>query len=311
MTTVPAPEPAITVVGIGADGWTGLAPAGRQALHDAGVVLGGPRQLDLLPAEVTAERLAWPSPLRPAVPGLLAAHRGRRLAVLASGDPMFFGIGRTLAEIAGPQALRVLPHPSSVSYACARLGRPVEETEVVSLVGRPLDSLTAALFPGRGVLVLSAGAHTPGQVAALLTGRGYGPSRLRVLEQLGTPAERLLEGTADGWPHPPGDPLNVIAVECAAEPGTLRAQLVPGLPDAAFESDGQLTKRHVRAATLATLAPPPANCCGTSAAARGRSGSSGCAPTAAAGPSVWSATRCGPRGSPATPPRSGYPGSGW
>ncbi|MFJ1702620.1 precorrin-6y C5,15-methyltransferase (decarboxylating) subunit CbiE [Kitasatospora sp. NPDC088346] len=257
MTTAPAPEPAITVVGIGADGWAGLAPAGRQALHDASVVLGGPRQLDLLPAEVTAERLAWPSPLRPAVPGLLAAHRGRGLAVLASGDPMFFGIGRTLAEIAGPQALRVLPHPSSVSYACARLGRAVEETEVVSLVGRPLDSLAGALFPGRTVLVLSAGAHTPGQVAVLLAERGYGPSRLRVLEQLGTPAERVLEGAADGWPHPPGDPLNVIAVDCAAEPGTLRAQLVPGLPDAAFESDGQLTKRHVRAATLASLAPAP------------------------------------------------------
>lgn len=102
--------------------------------------------------------------------------------------------------------------------------------------------------------MLSADAHTPAAVAALLTARGFGASRLRVLEQLGGPAERRLEGTADGWPHPAGDPLNLIAVECA---GGRRGSVVPGLPDDSYESDGQLTKRHVRAATLAVLAPAP------------------------------------------------------
>ncbi|AUG81153.1 precorrin-6Y methyltransferase [Kitasatospora sp. MMS16-BH015] len=251
------PNRPITVVGVGADGWPGLAETARAALREAGVVLGGPRQLDLLPAEVTAERVAWPSPLRPAVPGLLAEYGGRGLAVLASGDPMFYGIGRALAETVGPAALRVLPHPSSVSLACARLGWPLEDTEVVSLVGRPLDSLTLALHPGRRLLVLSADASTPAAVAALLGERGYGPSPLRLLEQLGGPAERTLTGTAEAWPHPVGDPLNLLAVECTATPDAPRLPLVPGLPDEAYESDGQLTKRHVRAATLATLAPRP------------------------------------------------------
>ncbi|MFD9128184.1 precorrin-6y C5,15-methyltransferase (decarboxylating) subunit CbiE [Kitasatospora sp. NPDC059571] len=252
--TATAPESEIAVVGLGADGWAGLAPVARTALAAAEVVVGGPRQLDLLPAEVTAERVPWPSPLRPAVPGLLAAHAGRRVAVLASGDPMFHGIGRTLAETVGAERLRVLPHPSSVSYACARLGWPVEDTEVVSLVGRPLAQLTAALSDGRRLLVLSADAHGPAQVAALLAERGYGASRLRVLEQLGGDRERITgERRADGPPHPAGDPLNIVAVECAGP----RAQLVPGLPDDAYESDGQLTKRHVRAATLAALAPAP------------------------------------------------------
>ncbi|MFD4655475.1 precorrin-6y C5,15-methyltransferase (decarboxylating) subunit CbiE [Kitasatospora sp. NPDC058444] len=252
---MPELPPPITVVGIGADGWPGLATGSRAALREAETVVGGPRQLDLLPRdEVTAERVPWPSPLRPAVPGLLAAHAGRRIAVLASGDPMFYGIGRTLAETVGAERLRVLPHPSSVSYACARLGWPLEATEVVSLVGRPLDTLSLALHPGRRLLVLSADAATPAAVAELLTARGYGDARLRVLEQLGAPAERHLDGPADGWPHPPGDPLNVIAVDLGDGP---RTSLVPGLPDAAYESDGQLTKRHVRAATLATLAPSP------------------------------------------------------
>lgn len=250
--------PAVTVVGIGADGWDGLAAASRAALSGAEVLIGGARQLDLLPsAHCPGERIPWPTPLRPAVPALLAAHAGRRIAVLASGDPMFYGIGRALTEELGPGALRVLPHPSSVSLACARLGWPVEDTEVVTLVGRPAARLAAALHEGRRLLVLSADAGTPAEVAALLRDRGFGPSRLRVLERLGSEHETSYEDTADAWPYPPGAPLNVLAVECHRSPEALRLGAVPGLPDAAYESDGQLTKRYVRAATLAALAPAP------------------------------------------------------
>ncbi|UQA94383.1 precorrin-6Y C5,15-methyltransferase (decarboxylating) subunit CbiT [Streptomyces halobius] len=284
----PLPHP-LTVVGIGADGWGGLPAASQQALREAEVLIGGPRQLALLPGECGGERIPWPSPLRPAVPGLLAAHAGRRICVLASGDPLFYGIGRTLTEVLGGGAptgevpageaaaygtersqgaersegaasgasLRVLPHPSSVSYACARLGWPVEDTEVITLVGRPAESLAAALHDGRRLLVLSTGAGTPAEVAALLRAHGFGPTRMRVLEQLGGERESTAEGTAADWARPPGDPLNVIALDCAREPGALRLSAVPGLPDAAYEHDGQLTKRHVRAATLAALAPAP------------------------------------------------------
>ncbi|MGW8993465.1 precorrin-6y C5,15-methyltransferase (decarboxylating) subunit CbiE [Streptomyces zhihengii] len=260
MTPAPPPAhraPAVTVVGIGADGWPGLSPAAHDALRGAEVLIGGPRQLDLLPGTCTGLRVRWPSPLRPAVPALLAEHAGRRIAVLASGDPMYYGIGRALTETLGDGALRVLPHPSSVSHACARLGWPVEDTEVVSLVGRPAARLAAALHDGRRVLVLSAGAGTPAEVAGLLRERGWGPSRLRVLEQLGADAERLVDGVADTWDEPPGDPLNVVALDCRRAPDTPRLGAVPGLPDEAYEHDGQLTKRHVRAATLAALAPAP------------------------------------------------------
>ncbi|GGW37129.1 precorrin-6y C5,15-methyltransferase (decarboxylating) subunit CbiE [Streptomyces griseoloalbus] len=252
------PPSVVTVVGIGADGWRGLAEPSRAELCRAEVLIGGPRQLDLLPAECVGERVAWPSPLRPAVPRLLAAHAGRRIAVLASGDPMFYGIGRALAEEA--DAVRVLPHPSSVSHAAARLGWPLEDVEVVTLVGRPTARLAAALHDGRRLLVLSADASTPGEVAALLSDRGFGPSRMRVLEQLGGDRERTTaETTADDWARTqhPCDPLNIVAVECRRAPDTLRLGAVPGLPDAAYEHDGQLTKRHVRAATLGALAPAP------------------------------------------------------
>ncbi|MFH9224616.1 precorrin-6y C5,15-methyltransferase (decarboxylating) subunit CbiE [Streptomyces lydicus] len=266
----PADPDRLTVVGIGADGWAGLPAASRQALCDAEVLIGGARQLALLPDRCTGERVPWPSPLRPAVAGLLATYAGRRVCVLASGDPMFYGIGRTLTEVLAESAadsagsagarhpgLRVLPHPSSVSYACARLGWPVEDTEVVTLVGRPAENLLRALYDGHRLLVLSAGAGTPAEVAALLRAHGFGPTRMRVLEQLGGERERLTEGLAADWDAPPADPLNVLALDLARAPGTPPLSTVPGLPDTAYEHDGQLTKRHVRAATLAALAPAP------------------------------------------------------
>ncbi|MEU6084335.1 precorrin-6y C5,15-methyltransferase (decarboxylating) subunit CbiE [Streptomyces sp. NPDC047108] len=253
----PAPEPAVTVVGIGADGWTGLPAPSQEALRSAETLIGSARQLGLLPEECAGERVAWPSPLRPAVPGLLAAHAGRRVCVLASGDPMFYGIGRALTEVLGADDLRVLPHPSSVAYACARLGWSLEDTETVTLVGRPVAGMTAALYDHRRLLVLSAGSATPGDVAVLLRDRGFGLSRMRVLERLGSEEERCVEGVADTWAEPPGDPLNVVAVDCRIAPDAVRLGAVPGLPDEAYEHDGQLTKRHVRAATLGALAPAP------------------------------------------------------
>ncbi|MFF7812741.1 precorrin-6y C5,15-methyltransferase (decarboxylating) subunit CbiE [Streptomyces sp. NPDC007945] len=251
----------VSVVGIGADGWDGLPEGSRRVLRAAEVIVGGPRQLDLLPAaECPGERIAWPSPLRPAVPGLLAAHEGRALAVLASGDPSFYGIARTLTEAteaAGGRDLDIHPHPSSVSYACARLGWPLEAVDTLSLVARPLDALRALLHPGRRLLLLGEGPETPARVAALLREAGWSGTRIRVLEQLGGPAERLLDATAADWPHPRTDALHVLALDCVRDPGTLRLGATPGLPDEAYEHDGQLTKRYVRAATLAALAPAP------------------------------------------------------
>ncbi|MFD3723674.1 precorrin-6y C5,15-methyltransferase (decarboxylating) subunit CbiE [Streptomyces sp. NPDC058671] len=249
---------AIAVVGIGADGWDGLPAASRRALGTAEVLIGAPRQLDLLPRDACpGERITWPSPLRPAVPGLLATHQDRAVAVLASGDPSFYGIGRTLAEAVGADRLRIHPHPSSVSYACARLGWPLEDTETLSLVARPLAALSAALHPGRRLLVLGEGPATPAQVAARLRDTGWGGTRIRVLEQLGGDRERILDATAADWPHERTDALHVLALDCVRDPGTLRLGAVPGLPDEAYEHDGQLTKRYVRAATLAALAPAP------------------------------------------------------
>src|SRR5690349_4311686 len=162
----------VTVVGIGAGGWSDLGGTGRSALTGAQVVFGSERQLELLPSAVTAARVPWPSPLVPALPGLLDAHRGQRICLLASGDPMFHGIGATLARLIGPDHIRVIPHPSSASLAAARMGWPLATLDVVSLVTGPVDAVRRYLNPGRRVLVLSRGASSPAAVAALLTSAG-------------------------------------------------------------------------------------------------------------------------------------------
>ncbi|ODT99779.1 MAG: precorrin-6Y methyltransferase [Pseudonocardia sp. SCN 72-86] len=245
----------VTVVGIGADGWSGLTADARDAALAADVVVGSPRQLDLLPESLTATPRAWPSPLVPALPALFDELADRAVCVLASGDPMFFGIGATLARVLGPDRLRVIPAPSSVALACARLGWPEEDVDVISVVGRPLARIRRALAPGRRLIVLSAGAESPAEIAALLDADGWGPSGLALLEQLGGPGERLLAGHASDWPHPPGDALNLVAVSCEAGPDARVLGETAGLPDDAYDHDGQLTKREVRAVTLALLGP--------------------------------------------------------
>ncbi|SFL54360.1 precorrin-6y C5,15-methyltransferase (decarboxylating) subunit CbiE [Geodermatophilus ruber] len=247
----------LVVVGIGADGWDGLSPAARRAIEGADVLRGSTRQLDLVPAAVAAQRVPWPAPMAAALRALPGAHPGRRVVVLASGDPMLSGVGTSLVRLHGPAAVEVIPHPSSVALACARLGWAVEDTAVVSVVGRPLDLLTPHVTPGRRLLVLGSDGRTPAEVAGLLARRGYGASRVTALAQLGGPGERCLSGTAAGWPHAATDPLVVTAVEAVADPGTLPLPTVPGLPDEVFDDDGQLTKRDVRAVTLARLGPLP------------------------------------------------------
>lgn len=243
---------AVTVTGIGADGWAGLSSRSRAVIESAGVIAGGWRQLALLPETVPGQRVTLPSPLHPGLSELVEKHSGDALVVLASGDPMFYGIGATLVRLLGASRVRVLPHPSSVSLAAARLGWPLDDTDVVSLVGRPLELLHPLLQPGRRVLALVAAATAAAEVAELLEARGFGGSPLTLLADLGGPDE--IVGPADGKPH---SRLAILAIECRPDPGTVPLSRVPGLPDDAIDHEGQVTKREIRALALAALAPVP------------------------------------------------------
>jgi precorrin-6Y C5,15-methyltransferase (decarboxylating) len=240
----------IVVVGIGADGMASLSTASRTELLRATVIYGARRQLSLLDGTVTAERREWPSPMLPALRNLPADAVGD-IHVVASGDPLMHGIGGTLIRLFGPAKVRVLPHVSSVTLACARMGWNVHDTEVISLVTARPD--TAVRRGGRAV-VLSRDHTTLATLAGLLTAHGRGDSAMTALEQLGGPQERRRDGTARQWAGsaPAGvDDLNVIAVRYLPD------ERVSPLPDDAFVHDGQITKYAMRAVTLAALAPRP------------------------------------------------------
>lgn len=247
-------SPWLTVVGIGEDGFKGLGRNARHALLRASRIIGGQRQLDLLPVCIRAERELWPSPFSLAP---LLARRFEPICVLASGDPMFYGVGASLARQVAADELLILPAPSSVSLAAARLGWPLQDVVTLSVVARPVAALNAHLASGVRLLVLSNDGQSPAAIAAMLRSSGFGPSRLSVFEHLGGSAERRIDGNAESWQDPPIAALNLIAIDCLADANTPRLSRLAGLPDAAFKHDGQLTKRDVRAMTLARLAPAP------------------------------------------------------
>lgn len=268
----------IEVIGIGADGLPALTPAARELLDAAEVVVGGERHLALLEARVEQERRPWPSPMRPALPALLDQLAGRRVVVLASGDPLVSGVASTLIDLVGADGVRVHPAVSSAALARARMGWSAESTDVVTLVGRHLDRLRRDLGPHTRLVVLTHGADAPARIARLLVEEGYAASLLTVLGDLGGAAESRTAGVAATWveEHPDfaAPWLHLVCVECRPggspnvseqseqepsgrpEARPLRS-LVPGLPDDAYANDGQLTKRLVRAAALAHLAPQP------------------------------------------------------
>ncbi|KAA0986565.1 precorrin-6y C5,15-methyltransferase (decarboxylating) subunit CbiE [Pseudomonas sp. ANT_J12] len=246
--------PWLTVVGIGEDGFKGLGKNARRALMNASRIIGGQRQLDLLPVCIRGERQLWPSPF--SLAPVLERH-GEAVCVLASGDPMFFGVGASLARQVPAEQMLILPAPSSCSLAAARLGWPLQDVVTLSVVARPVAALNAQLSGGVRLLVLSNDGQSPAAVAELLRERGFGASRLTVLEHLGGDAERRIDGVARDWSATGIADLNIVAIECIADPGTPRLSRLAGLPDCAFQHDGQLTKRDVRAITLARLAPTP------------------------------------------------------
>jgi precorrin-6B C5,15-methyltransferase / cobalt-precorrin-6B C5,C15-methyltransferase len=245
----------LALIGIGEDGLDGLNGAARALVEGAELLVGGERHLALVPAGAAA-RLVWAQPLEASM-ARIAAERGRRVVVLASGDPLCYGVGAMLARHFSADEMLVLPHLGAFSLAAARLLWPLADCVTLSLHGRPLAALRLHLAPGARLLALTNDGATPAQVAALLREEGWGPSRLTVLEHLGGSRERRIDGIAASWRDDSVAALNTLAIECRPGPAARARSRLAGLPDDAFAHDGQLTKRAIRAASLAALAPLP------------------------------------------------------
>lgn len=246
----------LSVIGLGLRGRSELAPAAAEALDRAEAVFAAPRHLDLV-RPIAGDEVPWPARFDDGL-AAVAARRGRATAVLASGDPTHYGIATSLARNVPPGEMAVYPGPSSLSLAAARLGWGLQHSDVVSLHGRPLGALGPALAPGRRLLLLTDRRSRPATIAAFLTSRGWGASTLTAMAELGGETETHVTARADEWPGDGGlSALVTVAIVCAPAPQTPAWTWVPGLPEDAFEHDGKITKRAVRAITLAKLAPSP------------------------------------------------------
>ena len=244
----------LSIIGVGEDGVEGLSAAARQAVADAEIVFGGRRHLRLLASLIRGETVPWPSPIRSALPRI-EELRGRRVAVLASGDPFHHGIGSVVAEVVRAEETAVFGAPSSFSLAAGRMGWAVQDAGLISLCGHPVETLLPHLQPSRRLIVLSADETTPNAVARLMSGRGFGASQIAVLEALGGPSERIRTRRADAFDLADIARLNTMAITVSAASGARTIPVGAGLDDGWFESDGMLTKREIRAVTLSSLAP--------------------------------------------------------
>ena len=244
----------LSIIGIGEDGLAGLSDAAKTLIAKAALVVGGRRHLDLVGAMVKGETMAWPSPPQAGFPAILE-RRGRPVAVIATGDPFFYGIGSLLAREVPADEITCLPGVSAFSLAASRLGWALQNCALVTLHGRALERILPALQPRSRALALSWDGTTPAKLAELLVRYGFGDTRMTVCEAMGGPGECLRSVAARDFDLVDIVPLNLVALDIPDVRGARAIPLTPGLPDDWFEHDGQITKRDIRAVTLSALAP--------------------------------------------------------
>ncbi len=245
----------LSIIGVGEDGIEALPPATRSLIEAADILVGGKRHLAMAGVDARP-RIIWATPLSATLDEIVS-HKHKRVCVLATGDPSWFGIANTLLKRVPIDEITIVPSPSAFSLVCARLGWALNHVDCLTLHGRPLELLHAALAPKARILILSNDGTTPEAVADTLCDRGFGASKMTVFEHMGGKKERRVEAAAEDWDAPDIADFNTIAVECIAGKNASIRPGIPGLPDDAFIHDGQLTKREVRAITLANLAPFP------------------------------------------------------
>ncbi|KXG85500.1 bifunctional cobalt-precorrin-7 (C(5))-methyltransferase/cobalt-precorrin-6B (C(15))-methyltransferase [Agrobacterium bohemicum] len=254
VSTEKAIPPWLSIVGIGENGLAGLGEDARYAIENAEFVFGGKRHLMLATDAIKGEARPWPVPFDVEMADVVAL-RGRKVCVVASGDPFFYGVGVTLLRHVATEETISHPAPSAFSLAASRLGWALQDVECVSLHGRSIDLIRPHLHSAAKLIVLTSDEKAPALLAALLAETGFGRSDIILLEALGGPREKVRRCNASAFSLDDIDPLNVVAIHVVADE---KARILPytqGLDDALFEHDGQMTKREIRAVTLSSLAP--------------------------------------------------------
>ncbi len=240
----------VQVVGLGM-GVEDLSPRARGIIETAEVLAGGSRHLGYFP-DHPARKITLGKEVRQTLALLQQLAATRRVVVLASGDPNFYGIGPLVVEVMGPEAVHIHPNLTAVQAAAARLRIPWQEAAVVSLHGRGDEALSAALGRGGTIFVYTDRQHTPAWIGNWLRERGWDHARLAVLEDLGQDGERIRHLRPAEAAGETFSDLNMVVMTAA--PAAAAAALHLGMPEEALAHEaGLITKAEVRAVALAKL----------------------------------------------------------
>ena len=232
------------IIGIGEAGFESLAPELQQRVADAEIVIAAPRFHAQLPT--SPKVMGWPSPFSD-IHSLIEKNAGRKLVLLATGDPMWFGAGASIARRLGRDGCEVIPAPSGLQLAASRLGWPLAECGIVSIHGRPAHTILSRLHPRAKLLVIPRDGKSPGEAADLLTSHGHGKARIHVLANLGSkenhtsnrrptngPVQimqraRVTSPTSTSWPS--NAPMR-MSLPQTSPPRTTRSRMTARSPDA-------------------------------------------------------------------------------
>ena len=239
------------VIGVAESGVASLPGELRERLAGMDLIVAAPRFHDGLPDG--PEVIDWPSPFSN-IFNVLSDNSGKSVALLTTGDPMWYGAGASLVRELGADGCEVVPAVSGLQLAAARLGWPMAGCRVISVHGRPVSKLVSALHPRARILVISQDGGSPMAVAELLAAHGYGAARMHVLAHLGGSDETQIDEAANGWTQERVPDFHIIGIEC---PDAGPVPLGLAAPDSSFDNDGKLTKRDARSSALAKLAPFP------------------------------------------------------
>lgn len=238
-----------------------LPPAVADIINQAEVLAGTDRLLELFPQH-PGQKISLTLPLKAWLEQLSGLQtQGRRVAVLTSGDPNFFGLAKTLLKTIDPSGVRVIPSTTVIQEAFARLGVSWDRAEVVSLHGREgLSGLWGSLYRaghygGSGYLAIYTDPdNTPSVIAKRLLGRGQQHWRMTVFEDLGSPDEQISSWSLYEAKLRRFSPLNLVILQCLKKP----EPIFLGMPEAAFVHEaGLITKREIRTVALGLLELQP------------------------------------------------------
>ena len=242
----------IHVIGLGAEGIDSLPSSHKKLILSADIIYGAERHLEDIPTNI--KKKTWSKNIRDDLKKIKNL-KNRKVCILATGDPLFYGVGNLVMEFFTIGQVDILPSPSILSLCCSRIGQNIKDVEVVSLHGREFDSITSYLQPNSKLFVLSHDKNTPNKIIKLLKDLKYEKSIIYIFENIGRDDEKITKKIIKDCHKINCANLNSIFIDFRISKGANFYPNSIGLSDSLYKNDGQITKSEIRAITISKLEP--------------------------------------------------------